>query len=263
MSIPTGYTLETFRDWLTGEVFFEDPKGLGLSAIRGSSPATYKDLILSGNTTFTPTLNSTYTLHIEPSPFIFDRNEVITLENGIQLTVNPSTAYSGYYNPPPVAIVGVNYGDTTMVVKVTGIPAGTDIHDGLKLRVQESSGEAGLSNPTIEGIMNKALARIGLEHISQVTSENMYLFRKVAVIEAVETVMQSKASIYSYEPLSDGANTFYAAQVPSQLRALLGSENADLINYVSSHNIDLEGEDVAPNIPDDVLSATASIGVVW
>lgn len=260
MAIPTGYTLETFGQWLTGEMFFSDTKGLGLSKLGGDTAATYKDLVLSGNTTFVPTLNSTYTLNIEPSPFIFDRNEVIYLDNGIQLTVDPG----GYHFSGGDATLteSVDYGDTTMVVKVTGIPVGTDIHDGLKVSLQTGSSTASIDNPTIESIMNKALARMNLDGIEDINATNMYVFRRIAIVEALETIMQNNVSFYPL--IDDKGNTLYGGTLSDQLTKLFGYESTDLANYL--HNLALESApspETKMNILTEGLSSTSSVGVVW
>ena len=261
MAIPSGYTLETFGQWLTTEVFFEDVAGLGLAPIGGTSvPATYKDLTLDGNTTFVPTLNSTYTLNILPSPFIFDKNELITLDNGIELQVSTG----GY------TIVGgeadlenaVNYGDTTIEVKVIGIPEGTDIHDGLKVGFQTSTGSsvALQNNPVIENIMKKSLARMGLDEISDIVPTNIYTFRRIAVVEALETVMQTNISDYAVLSTETG-EPVQGGTVYKQVTNLFSQESTDLSNYLL--NLTSETPESRFNILTEGLSSNGSLGVVW
>lgn len=261
MAIPTGYTLETFGLWLTNEVFFEDAGGLGLAPLGGTSvPSTFKDLTLEGNETFVPTLNSYYTLNILPSPFEFDRNETITLDNGIVLTVDPG----GYHESGGDADLynAVNYGDVTIYVQVTEIPVGTDIHDGLKSGFQTSVGYsvALQDNPVIESIMNKTLARMELQDISEVVPSNLYTFRRIAVVETLQTVMQSKASDYSVLVTESGA-VVQGGTVFLQIKNLFASEDADLGNYIQ--NLDDSEQTTNFNILTEGLSSNGNMGVVW
>lgn len=258
MAIPTGYTLETFSQWLTEEMFFSDTEELGLADLAGGTTDAYKDLTVMGNTTFTPTVNSTYNLNILPSPFAFEQNEEIVFENGIVVQVY--SAVDRDWSPDDLTEDSiVTYGDTVLPVKVIAVPSGTDIHDGLRVRVKTADATDRIPNPIINTIMGFALAQMGLNDISQINQSNMYTFRQFAIVEALKVIMQNKVSNYPILNAEDGSN-YYGGTLSNQIRNLFEMEDIHLNNYVA--NLDIT-RDSRLNILEEGLSANTSVGVVW
>lgn len=262
MAIPTGYTLDTFSEWLTTEIFFEDTVELGIGDLREEAPDSYKELIFTGNGTFVPDIaeppsGTTYNFNILPSPFVFEQNEELTLENGMVLRVRSTTDRDLDNSYAEDSIV--TYGDTVLPCWVIANPNGASVQDGMRLRKVSVSGSTRIVNPVIETIMGFTLAQMGLNDISAINTSNMYTFRRIAVVEALKVIMQNKVSNYPILNAEDGSN-YYGGTIGKQIRDFFEMEDVYLRDYLN--NLDTT-QDSRMNILEEGLSSNSGIGVVW
>lgn len=262
MAIPTGYTLESFSAWLTDEIFFEDTQELGLADIREEAPTTYKELIFTGNGTFvpdvaTPPSGTSYTLNVLPSPFVFEQNEEMTLENGMVLRIRSTTDrdLDNAYAEDSV----VTYGDTVIPCWIIANPNNAPIQDGIRLRRVATTSTTRIPNPIIETIMGLALAQMGLNDIASINFSNMFTFRQIAIVEALKTIMQNKVSNYPILNADDGSN-YYGGTLSNQIRNLFEMEDV----YLNNHLNNLSTTQTSRlNILEEGISSGSGVGVVW
>lgn len=265
MAVPTGYTYETFSEWITSQVFFEDTEGLGLKPLSGGSAEQFKDLTLKGTgsyvvggTTFgpgfAPSVSDFLDLNMNPSPFVLEDDEVIEFENGIVVRMNPTVSVPEYQDQN-----AVTYGDEVMRVVVLEVPEGATITYGLKYRRKTSNASDYIPNEIFLNILGQVLGRMGYTDISSINSSNIYVFRQLAIIETIKVITQNLVSLYPLLDLQDGG-TLYGGTITAQLSNLLNIEEGRLSNYLNNQE-DLE--DGVYNILEEGLSSNTTVGVIW
>lgn len=262
MAIPTGYTYETFTQWITEEIFFEDTVGLGLGDLRSaSSTASYKELYFLGTgyerstpgtllgPPFVPNVWTAdnpvweYRLYTRPIPFEFEVGDTITLENGMVMVVDVASIYN----------------DEHLDVHFTTVPDGADIHEGL--RYSKFTGEAvdRIPNPVFNAILGQVLGKMGLTDISEINLSNMYEFRQRAILETLKIIMENNTSFYPVTNAADGS-VYYGGTLANQLLTLYRVEEAGLQTYLDY----LSRAGGTPlNILEEGLSSESGVKVVW
>lgn len=233
MAVPVSYTYDEFADYLKDEVLLDSADGLGFGDIIPEIPQVTARVIIRESGT--PPYDFTNDIPIYEPGFSLPVGASLTWSNGVTRTLNTALT------------------PTSTLMTINGL--GGNFNPGDYANIVMRNAVARVRNSIYAAVTDEVLISMGLSDITEVNSMNIALFRAYGRVELLRKVMQSIAGNYNYNmPVGGKLNT---SSVYTQVIRMFQREQSRLNGLLA------EAGTLSPEVPDESLSYSGDVAVVW